>query len=334
MSRLRYLAKRSVVTLGLLFGIASALFFFFKAIPGDYATLIARSGASAEQLAALRARWGLDQPLHIQYYQFLVNMLTGNVGQSRRLGVPVWELVKPRLMNSFILVAPAIIIAYAVGSLYGALMGNESGTLLEKYGSIPPTAVGTMPNFFIGIVLIFFFSSMVPLFPSYGMVSSETYQEIGNNLPHYRLYLTTDFLWHYMLPFSTIVLQFLYLPSLIMRSSIIDTREQEFAYFYRLTGLSKYRRTGHLIKHASFPVITLFPVSLARAISGLVLVEVVFNWPGIGKLLVTSVLSRDIPVVQFVFLLVAVWIVLGNFAIDILYGLIDPRVAGGSDSTE
>lgn len=331
MSRLTYIGKRSVATVFLLLGIGSLLFLFFKSMPGDYATLIARSGASAEQLEAIRNKWGLNDPLYVQYGRFLMNMLTLDPGTSHQFDTGVWELVRPRLMNSFILVAPATIAAYLLGSLYGALMADDSHPILGKYGMIPPTAIGTTPDFFIGIVLIFLFSSTIVIFPAGGLVSPETYQMVGD-AAHYRIYLTGDFLMHYILPFTAITLKYLYMPSLIMRSSMADVKNQDFAYFHRIKGLPKYKQMKHLIKHASFPVITLFPVSMARAISGLVLIEYVFNWPGIGSLLISSVLARDIPVVQFVFILVAVWIVVGNFLVDILYGIIDPRVSVTSDS--
>jgi len=112
-----------------------------------------------------------------------------------------------------------------------------------------------------------------------------------------------------------------------MRTSVVEILGQDFAYFQRATGLPKINRMKHLAKHASLPVITLYPVSMTRAIGGLVLLETVFNWPGIGLALIEAVLDRDIPVVQFVFFLVAAFVVFGNFVVDIVYGYIDPRIS-------
>lgn len=132
---------------------------------------------------------------------------------------------------------------------------------------------------------------------------------------------------HYALPFATITLYFMQYPALIMRNSVVEIRNQEFLHYHRLKGLPRLTLLRKLLRHASLPVVTLYPISLASSISGLVLIEVVFNWPGIGRLLVDSVLARDFPVIQFVFLVAAVWVILGNFLVDLLYGVIDPRVS-------
>lgn len=331
MSRIRYILKRSVISLFLIFVIASILWAFFKAIPGDFATLLVTSGASPEQIEAVRTAYGLNQPLYVQYFRYITNLLTGQLGslESVQYGSPVWELIRNRLINSFILVGPAIVTAFVLGSIWGALMGTKPGSLTEKYGIIPPSAIGVTPDFFIGILMIFIFATWLGLFPNGGFLSPATYETIGNDPSYFAIFQTKDFWMHYTLPFFSIVLKFLYYPSLIMRSSINDVIGQEFAYYHRITGLPKHRRMRHLMKHASFPVITVFPASMVLSISGLVLIEVVFNWPGIGLLLVDSVLSRDVPVIQFIFLLVAIWIVIGNFVVDIVYSIIDPRISIG-----
>jgi peptide/nickel transport system permease protein len=332
MSKATYYLKRSIVSMLLIVGTATALFFFFRALPGDYATLLAQSGASAEQLAALREQWGLNDPLWQQYLRFVTNLFTGNLGTSRVSGLPVWEYVRPALLNSFILVAPAVLTAYLLGSLYGTLMGSRQESLLDKYGIIPPTMIGTTPDFFIGILLIYVFAGYFGLFPTSGILSIETYSRLGQDATNIDIYTTLDFWWHYTLPFVAIVLKYLYYPTLVMRGSIVEVQGQDFAYYHRIKGLSRKTRLRHLMRHASLPVITLLPTTMARAISGLVLIEAVFNWPGIGKLLVDSVFARDTPVLQFVFLLVAVWVILGNFVVDVLYSVIDPRIAIEGDN--
>jgi len=223
-------------------------------------------------------------------------------------------------------------VAYILGSIYGALMGSKPGSRLEKYGVVLPTIIGATPEFFIGIIVIIIFSHTLGLFPSGGIASQATYQQIAESESWFSVYLTGDFWYHYTLPFLAVVLKYLYYPSLIMRGSVVEVRDQEFNYYHRIKGIGSRRRFRHLIKHASLPVITLYPVSMVRALSGLVLIEVVFNWPGIGKLLIDSVLQRDVPVIQFVFILIAIWIILGNYIVDILYGVIDPRIALDSES--
>jgi peptide/nickel transport system permease protein len=132
---------------------------------------------------------------------------------------------------------------------------------------------------------------------------------------------------HAALPFTAIVLRYLYLPSLITRTSVVEVSDQAFHFYHRITGKPRLTRMKHLAKHASLPVITIFPISMARAIGGLVLIEIVFNWNGMGFLLVQSVFGRDYPVIQFVFFLIAAFVIISNFLVDIAYGIVDPRVS-------
>ncbi len=331
MSKVRYFVERTAITAGLVFLVASGLFVFFRLMPGSFVDFVAQSGADPEQLAALREKWGLDDPLYIQYQRYMLNLLVGDMGASFRFGQPVVELTSDRIITSFILVGPAITTAYVVGSIYGALMGSSPGSKLEKYGLIPVTVFGTVPSFFLGILMIIVFAGWLNIFPSSGMLSPSARSTLGQDPSSLAMYTTRDFWMHYILPFATIVLRYLYLPSLVMRTSVVEVSGQDFAYYHRIKGLAKGTQLRHIMKHSSLPVITLFPVSMTRAIGGMVLVELVFNWPGIGKFLVDAVLFRDYPVVQFVFFLVAVWVIFGNYLVDLLYGVIDPRVAIDGD---
>lgn len=332
MSRIKYFFNRLLVTIILIFAIASGLFLLFRLMPGDFLDYVAGTGAASGELESLRAKWGLNEPLYVQYYRYIFNLLQGDVGTSFRFGQPVWEVVKPRLINTFILAAPAITTAYLLGSFFGGWMGFNRNTLKEKWGVIGVTTFGTIPDFFTGILLLIIFSFWFGIFPTSGMLSLETTAQLADR-PFYYRFATTDFWMHYILPFSTIVIRYLYYPSLIMRTSVVEVSQQDFMYYHRVKGLAPNVQLRHLMKHASLPVITAFPVSMVRALGGMVLVEIVFNWPGIGKLLVDSVLFRDYPVVQFVFFLAAIWVVLGNFIVDIIYGVIDPRIVVEGEDT-
>lgn len=326
MSRVRYFVRRSLVTLVLIFLVASALFIFFRLMPGDYTSLLIQQGMDAEQIQRVRAKWGLDAPFHVQYINYITNLLTGEAGQSFRYGRPVWDLVAPRILNSFILVAPAITATYIVGGLLGAVIGRYRGSLLEKSSIIGVSVFHSIPDFFLGILLIASFSETLGVFPTSGMLSTQT-SIMMDSEPYWERFFLTEFWMHYTLPFLTIMLYFMQYPALIMRNSVVEVSGQEFLHYHRLKGLPKMALLRKLIRHASLPVITLYPITLATSISGLVLIEVVFSWPGIGRLLVDSVLARDFPVIQFVFLVAAVWVILGNFLVDMLYGVIDPRVS-------
>lgn len=324
MSRLGYFARRVVITVVLIFAVASLLFFVSRALPGDYATTIMAGSQSTQGAEALRAKWGLDQPLYVQYFQYITNLMTGDAGLSRATGEPVLDTVSAAFWNTAVIAIPALILAFVVGTVYGALMGNNPGSRLEKYGIVPPTVFGTTPDFFLGILLLVVFWGWLGWLPSGGLASLETYRATDSR---WQLFMTKDFLLHASLPFLTITLKYLYYPALIMRGSVVEVRGQEFAVYQRLLGLNDWTRFKHIMKHASLPVITILPALTATSLSAQVLIEIVFNWPGLGKLLLDSVLQRDTPVLQFLFLVIAAWIIIGNFVVDIVYTLIDPRIS-------
>jgi peptide/nickel transport system permease protein len=319
------LASRLTQMVITFFLILTFLFVLFRLMPGDITNLFLFQGASPEAVQAFEEKWGLNDPLHIQFLRYLGNLARLDMGESLQVGTPVVEYTRMRLFNSFILIAPAITAAYILGSVWGAILGTTSNERLERYGISLAIFFGTIPEFFLGIMVIVVFSLTLGIFPSGGMLQAETIS-MYSDAPWWRPYLTADFAWHYVLPFSVILVRYSYIPTMLMTTSVKEVRGQGFYFYHRITGLPQWRKLRRLGRHASLPVITMYPLSMTRAIGGLVLVEVVFNWPGIGFALVRAVLVRDFPVVQFVFLLVATFIILSNFVIDIVYGVIDPRV--------
>lgn len=326
MSRVRYIALRTLQTVFLLWFVLTFLFFFFRLMPGDFTNRMLYAGASPETIAAMQAKWGLNQPLHVQYYRYILNMATLDPGISRQFRVPVWEYVKMKIFNSFILIAPAITLSFIIGSTWGTIIGNRRDSRLEKYGHIPIIIMGTFPEFFTAMVLIIVFAGWLGWFPTSGLMDPSVATQFVD-APWWRRYLTWSFAEHYILPFAAVIMWSLLLPTLVMRTSIVEVRNQGFMYYHRLTGLRNRQILKHLGKHASLPVITLYPVMMTRAIGGLVLIEIVFNWPGIGDALVGAVLARDFPVMQFVFFLAAAWVIIANFVVDLVYGFVDPRVS-------
>lgn len=324
----RYFLIRTAQSLFMMWVAVTFLFLLFRLMPGDFTDLMMFRGASQETVEAFKEEWGLNDPLYVQYFRYLGNLLQGNAGTSLQFRQPVIDIVRLRIFNSFILIAPAITVAYLLGSLYGLFAGTNRGSFLERKGIVPIIFVGAFPSFFLAILMVLVFGSWFEVVPTGGMLTSQT-KELYADAPWWRRYLTRDFAMHYVLPFTTIVIRYLYLPSLIMRTSVVEVMGQGFHYFQRVTGLPKAKRLKTTAKHSSLPVITLYPVSMTRAIGGLVLVEIVFNWPGIGFSLVQAVLGRDYPVLMFVFFIIAVFIIFANYLVDIIYGVIDPRVSVG-----
>jgi len=322
---MRYFLKRTVETVFLILFVLTFLFFFFRLMPGDISDQLIFSGASPETVAQFERRWGLNQPLHVQYYRYMVNLLQGDAGISLQYRQPVIELIQRGVFNSLILVGPAITAGYIIGSVFGVVAGTKRGSITEKYGITSLFFIGTFPSFFTAIVLIAIFASYFGWVPTGGLVSSEV-RRLYSGGNWWRMYFTADFLHHYILPFSAITLRYTYLPALVMRTNVVEVVKQGFTEYQKVTGLPKTKRMFNIAKHASLPVITLYPASLAQGFGGLVLVETVFNWPGIGYTLVQAVFASDYPVLQFIFFIVATFIIIANFVVDIVYGWIDPRV--------
>jgi len=326
MSRIRYVLSRSVQTVALLFLILTFLFFFFRMLPGSYLDILAFEGASEASVEALREKWGLNEPLYVQYYRYVINFVTGDVGMSLQYRVPVWEFVRMKIFNSFILVGPAITCSYILGIAVGGYTGSQRGSKSEKYGLIPFIMTGSFPSFITAIIAIIVFAGWLNIVPTSGMFGFDN-MYTGDEFAWWRAYFSADFAIHYALPFLTVVARYTYLPALVMRTNVVEVMGQDFFFYHRMTGLPGGKRLRRLINHAILPVVTLYPISMTRAIGGLIVIEMVFNWPGIGYTLVQAVFARDFPVVQFVFFLVAAFVVVSNFVVDILYGYIDPRVS-------
>jgi len=318
----RYFAVRSVQTVMMLALVMTALFVLFRSMPGDFTAQMAASGANEEALQAIREQWHLDEPLYMQYYHYLANLVQGNLGESPVYRVDVWEFTKLRIFNTFILVAPAMTFTYVIGVAIGTVAGSNRGSAFERFGTVPIIGVGSSPAFFTAILLVIVFAVWLNLFPTSGMTSPGSTE----GLAWWEPYLTRDFAAHYVLPFTAVVCRYLFIPTLIMRNSVVEVMGEDFTEYYRLTGLPTLTRLRHIAKHASIPVLTIYPVSLARALGGLVLIETVFNWPGIGFTLVEAVLARDYLTVQFVFFVVAAFVIVSNFVVDLVYGVIDPRI--------
>lgn len=322
---LRYFLKRTVQSVVLILLVLAFLFFFFRLMPGDISDQLIFSGADPETVRQFEEQWGLNDPLHVQFWRYLVNFSQGNAGRSLQYQQPVVDYVRRGIFNSLVLIVPAMTAGYVVGSAFGVVAGTKRGSITEKYGISALFFAGTFPSFFIAIVLVVVFAGILGWVPPGGMVTPETRRLYGGG-DWWQMYLTVDFLQHYVLPFSAIALRYTFLPAIVMRTNVVEVAGQGFSQYQRVTGLPKLKRMFNIAKHASLPVITLYPASLAQGFGGLVLVETVFNWPGIGYTLVQAVFANDYPVLQFVFFLIAVFIIVANFVVDIVYGLIDPRV--------
>ncbi len=320
-----FYAKRLAHMLFVLWAVASILFLMFRLLPGDPTLAYIDPSFTEEQRGMILHQFGLDLPLSQQYLIFLGNVLHGEFGLSFRQRLPVVDLVLGTLPNTLLLTLTALIVAYAFGGLFGAVLAWKRGSAFET-ASIPLVlATRAAPEFWVGMVLLAVFAFGLGWFPSGGANAP------GAVFPsQWARVFSTDFARHLMLPALTLAIYLQGLPTLLMRSNMLEVMGEEFVTMARMKGLPEWEiMLRHAARNALLPLVTAFALGFGASVGGNVVIETVFSWPGLGRLLVDAVGSSDYPLAQGAFLLIAVVLVLMNFVADLLYGLLDPRVAHG-----
>jgi peptide/nickel transport system permease protein len=285
--------------------ILSLTIFAVVRLTGDPATLMAEPGARAEDLARVRAQWGLDRSWPVQYYQFVQNILSGNLGISFNYRMPVSELYFERLPNSLELALAATLLSFLIGIPAGLLSAVRVDGVWDQTGKVVALLGLSIPGFWLGLVLILVFSVYLEWLPTGGK---------GD--------------WRNLL-MPALALGWYFAASLLRltRSSMLEVMRSEYIKLARLKGLPGYVVIAkHGFKNALVPVLTLAGVNLVVMVNAAVIIEVVFAWPGIGRLLFEGIFQRDFPLVQGIVVLAGVMIVFVNLLIDILYAYIDPRI--------
>jgi ABC-type dipeptide/oligopeptide/nickel transport system permease component len=300
----RFITRRASYSLLSLFLLSLTIFFFVR-ITGDPTSLMLEPGASQQDIDNLRRQLGLDQPVWVQYWHFVESFLTGDLGQSFYYRTPVFELYLERLPNSLLLAVVAMTFSLIIGIPSGVLAAVRVGGFWDNAGKIFTLLGLSLPSFFIGLVLILFFTVYLGWLPSSGS---------GTAL-------------HIIMPAVTLGWYFAASHMRLTRSSMLEVLGSEYVKLARLKGLPETLVIGkHAFKNALIPVITLAGINLVLMINATVVVEMIFAWPGIGRLLYEGISFRDFPVVQAVVVLGGSMIILVNLLIDILYAVIDPRI--------
>jgi peptide/nickel transport system permease protein len=300
----QFIIRRSCYSIITLF-ILSLTIFAVVRFTGDPATLMAEPGARAEDLARVRAQWGLDRSWPVQYYQFVQNILSGDLGISFNYRMPVSELYFERLPNSLELALAATLLSFLIGIPAGLLSAVRVDGVWDQTGKVVALLGLSIPGFWLGLVLILVFSVYLEWLPTGGK---------GD--------------WRNLL-MPALALGWYFAASLLRltRSSMLEVMRSEYIKLARLKGLPGYVVIAkHGFKNALVPVLTLAGVNLVVMVNAAVIIEVVFAWPGIGRLLFEGIFQRDFPLVQGIVVLAGVMIVFVNLLIDILYAYIDPRI--------
>jgi peptide/nickel transport system permease protein len=306
-----------------LWAIATILFLIFRLMPGNPLVAFIDPTFTEEQAAAISRQFGLDQPLSVQYGLYLKNIVTGNLGTSFFLKQPVFEILWEAFPNTILLTGTALLAAYVFGVLVGSLLAWRRGSRIEGFGILFALMTRAAPEFFVGMLLLSFFSFQLGWFPASGVANPGT---IFNSV--IEQVTSADFWRHLALPAFTLALYLQGLPLLLMRSNMLEVLDEDFVTMARMTGLPEWRiMLSHAARNALLPIITALTLGIGYAIGGNVIVETVFSWPGLGRVLVRAVQAHDYPLAQGAFLLIAVVIVALNFLADVLYTLLDPRVS-------
>ncbi len=318
----RYILQRLGQTAITLFAVMTLMWGMFRLIPGDPTTVFLGTGElPPDALAALRQAWGLDAPLYRQYLDYVGNLITGNLGTSFYFRRPVLDVLLPMLGNTLLLMGVAMTLATLIGIIVGAYLGWKRGQRVEQIGSLLVLIPRSLPIFWIGIMLLMAFSYGLEWFPIGGIGTPAFIPETPiEALPGY------DLVRHMILPVLTATIYFVSDPLMIMRTSMLEVVEEDFITFARARGLPERTVRRIARRNAIRPVLTYIAIMISFAFGGQVLLEVVFSWPGMGSLMVSSVAQRDYPVAQAAFFLMAVIVILLNLAIDVLYVFLDPRI--------
>jgi peptide/nickel transport system permease protein len=300
----KFILKRLGLAAISLFLLSLTIFFLIR-ISGDPAVLLAEPGASAADLDAIRQQFGLDRPLWIQYASFITHLCRADFGQSFYYRVDVFELYLSRLPASLLLAAAAMLFSLVIGIPTGIIAAVRVNKWQDSIGKIFALLGLSMPSFWVGLVMILFFSVYLGWLPSSGS---------GTVL-------------HLVMPSIALGWVFAAAHMRLTRSSMLEVLGSEYVKLARLKGLPEALVISkHAFKNALIPVLTLAGVNLVIMVNVAVVVETVFAWPGVGRLLFEGIAFRDFPVVQASILLGGTMIVVVNLLVDILYAVIDPRI--------
>jgi ABC-type dipeptide/oligopeptide/nickel transport system permease component len=300
----RFIVKRMGLALISLFLLSLTIFLLMR-VTGDPAVLLAEPGASQADLDAIRTQFGLDRPLWIQYVSFISHLVRGDFGQSFYYRTDVFELYLSRLPASLLLASAAMSFSLIVGIPTGIIAAVRVNQWWDSVGKIFALLGLSMPSFWVGLVMILFFSVYLGWLPSSGS---------GTVL-------------HLVMPAIALGWVFAASHMRLTRSSMLEVLGSEYVKLARLKGLPEALVISkHAFKNALIPVLTLAGINLVIMVNVAVVVETVFAWPGVGRLLFEGIAFRDFPVVQATVLLGGVMIVVVNLLVDILYAVIDPRI--------
>ena len=319
------LVRRGGNGLALLLAVLILNFTLIHIAPGDVADTIAgdMGGADAEVMAEIRRDYGLDLPFHEQLLAYVAKLTRGDLGYSFFFNRPVTELLLERLPATLLLVLSAQVLAIMLGTVLGVIAARRPNGMLSHGVTIFALLGFSAPVFWTGIMLIILFCSIFPIFPVAGMIDVTV--EGGWFVK------ALDVLYHLFLPMITLASIFLALYSRLARASMLDVLGTDYVRTAQAKGLSEFQVVyKHALRNALGPVVTLAGLQFSGIVSGAVLVETVFSWPGLGTLAFQAITARDAPIVLGILFFSSLVVIVANLVTDLVYSLIDPRIRVGN----
>jgi ABC-type dipeptide/oligopeptide/nickel transport system permease component len=301
----RYLVRRLLLTIPVLLGVATLVFALIHLVPGDPAQAMLGEGASQEEIDQLRTKLGLDRPLLVQYQSFLTGLVRGDLGSSFRYGTPVTREIRDRLFRTFQLAFAAMFVAMLIAVPLGILAAVFRGTAID-HAAMTLALVGiSMPNFWLGPLLAILFAVYLGWLPVAG----------------------TGSLAHLVLPAITLGAALAAILARMTRASLLEELRELYVLAARARGLSRARAiVRHAFRNSLIPVVTIVGLQFGAVLTGTIITETIFAWPGVGRLLIQAINFRDYPLVQGCILFISFTYVMMNLLTDLTYGLLDPRI--------
>ncbi len=285
--------------------VLSAIVFGLVRLGGDPVLQFLPPEATKEEYLLLRAQFGLDKPIYIQYWRFVAGAIKGDFGNSIFTKRPVIDSIKEMLPNSIRLVAVSTLIAFIIAIPLGVIAAVKKGTRIDTIARVIAGLGQSAPSFWLGLIMIHLFAVQLRILPSSGMGSWK----------------------HYVMPSTCLAFFILAGPIRLLRSSMLEALDSEYIRLAMIKGvLPRVIVWKHALRNSLIPVVSFSAMYIASLITGAILVETVFAWPGIGRLSYRAIINQDYPVIQGVVLTTAVIVIVANFIADILYAYIDPRI--------
>ncbi len=322
--RIRYVCRRLAQAVPIVLGIVILNFLLLQLAPGDAADVLAGEAGSAtpEYMAMLREHFGLDKPVYVQLFHYIKNIVQLDLGFSFRHNMPVLDLILERLWPTLLLMGATLVLSVGVGTLLGLLAAIKVNSWRDALISILAIISYATPLFWVGLMLIVFFSLKLEWLPATGMENIVMFYTGWERV--------VDIAKHLILPAISLSLFYMALYTRLMRASVLEQHGMDYVVTARAKGITERRITfKHVLRNAILPVVTMAGFQVGALLGGSVVVEAVFGWPGLGQLAFQTLFARDFNLLLGIFFLSSCLVVIVNLMIDLIYTFLDPRIELG-----